>query len=117
MPHSTDTLRGDVRLGRAVLFTLVGIHWILPFTPANQHDETRIIVASIVLGAAFLVLGLRSYRKPASSFAVATGLLVLVVAVSAATGASPLREGAVVKVLFVGVLAGVTATGRWARGA
>jgi uncharacterized membrane protein YjjP (DUF1212 family) len=95
----------------------VGIHWILPFTPVNQHDETRIIVASLVLGAAFLVLSLGSYRNAASSFAVATGLLVLVIAVSAATGASPLREGAVVKALFVGVLAWATATVRWARGA
>lgn len=48
---------------------------------------------------------------------VVTGLLVLVVAVSAATGASPLREGAVVKALFVGALAWATATGQWARGA
>ena len=115
MLRSTDNLHCDVRFGRAILFTLVGIHWILPFTPVSQHDETRIIVASIVLGAAFLVLGLRSYRKAASSFTMAAGLLVLVIAVSAATGASPLQEGAVVKVLFVGGLAWATATVRWAR--
>ena len=67
----------------------------------NQHDETRIIVVSLVLGAAFLTLGLRSYREPLSSFALGGGLLALVIVVSAATGASPWQEGAVIKVFFV----------------
>lgn len=106
-----------MRIGRAILFILVGIHWILPFTPVNQHDETRIIVVSLVLGAAFLTLGLRSYREPLSSFALGGGLLALVIVVSAATGASPWQEGAVIKVFFVsGFVWAVSSTG-WARGA
>ena len=88
-------------VGRAVLTLLVGIHWVLPFTPVNPHDETRILVASLILGAAFLTLLLWSRRDPARAFAVAAGLLALVVAVSATTGASPLLEGAVVKLAFV----------------
>lgn len=92
-------------LGRFVLALLVAIHWILPFTPANQHEETRIIVASLILGAAFVALLVRSYRNPTASFSIATGLLALVVTVSAITAASPIREGAVVKVVFLGSLA------------
>ena len=73
----------------------------MPFTPVNPHEETRIIVASLILGAAFLTLLLWSRRTPARAFAVAAGLLALVIAVSAATGASPLLEGAVVKLVFL----------------
>ena len=91
-------------IGRAILTLLVGIHWILPFTPVNPHEKPRIIIASLILGTVFLTLLLRSRRQPARAFAVAAGLLALVIAVSAATGASPLAEGAVVKVLFVGGL-------------
>ncbi len=90
-----------MNVGRVVLFLLVGIHWILPFTPANPHEEVRIVVASLVLGAAFLTLGLRSYRHATRSFTLAGALLTLVITVSALTGASPLGEGAVVKVLFL----------------
>ncbi len=84
---------------------LVGIHWVLPFTPVNPHEETRIIVASVILGAAFLTLLLWSHRNPRLAFATSAGLLSLVIVVSAVTGASPLLEGAVVKLLF---LAGLT---------
>ena len=88
-------------IGRVVLFLLVGIHWILPFTPVNPHEELRIVIASLVLGAAFLTLALRSYRQPIGSFTLAGALLTVVIAVSALTGASPVRKGAVVKVLFL----------------
>ena len=90
-----------MRIGRVVLFLLVGIHWILPFTPVNPHEELRIVIASLVLGAAFLTLALRSYKQPIGSFTLAGALLTVVIAVSALTGASPVREGAVVKVLFL----------------
>jgi predicted branched-subunit amino acid permease len=92
-------------LGRLVLGLLVAIHWILPFTPANQHEEMRIIVASLILGAAFLALLVRSYKHPTASFSIATGLLALVVSVSAITAASPILEGALVKLVFLGSLA------------
>ena len=87
--------------GRIVLTLLVGIHWILPFTPVNLHEETRIVVAGVVLGAAFLTLLMWSYTQAARALAAALGLLVLVIAVSATTGASPLLEGAPIKLLFL----------------
>ena len=92
-------------IGRVVLFLLVGIHWILPFTPVNPHEEARIVIASVVLGAAFLTLSLRSYRHPTRSFALAGALVTVVITVSALTGASPVREGAVVKGVFLSGLA------------
>ena len=84
-----------------MLFLVVCIHWILPFTPVNPHRELRIVVASLVLGGLFLALALRSYRQPRGSFARAAALLTGVITVSALTGASPVGEGAVVKVLFL----------------
>jgi len=90
-----------VSIGRLVLFLLVGIHWILPFTPVNPHHEQRIVVVSLVLGAAFLTLAWRSYRQPRGSFMLAAALLTVVITVSALTGASPVGEGAVAKVLFL----------------
>ena len=90
-----------MRIGRVVLFLLVGIPWTLPFTPVNPHEEMRIVIASLVLGAAFLTLALRSYRQPLGSFMLAGALLTVVIAVSALTGASPVREGIAVKALFL----------------
>ena len=90
-----------MNVGRVVLFLLVVIHWILPFTPVNPHEEGRIVIASLVLGAAFLTLALRSYRHATGSFTLAGVLLTIVIAVSALTGASPVGEGAAVKVLFL----------------
>ena len=84
-----------------MLFLLVGIHWILPFTPADPHEKVRIVVASLVLGGAFLTLGLRSYRHATMSFTLAGALLTVAITVSALTGTSPLGEGAVVKVLLL----------------
>ena len=102
-------------IGRIVLMLLVGIHWVLPFTPVNPHEEARIIVASVFLGAAFLTLLVWSYRNPRRAFAAAVGLLALVIAVSAATGASPLLEGAVVKLVFLAGL-GWSASSPWLKG-
>ena len=102
-------------VGRVILAILVGIHWFLPFTPVNQREEARIIVASLVLGAAFLALWVWSHRRPARAFATATGLLGLVIAVSAITQASPLLEGVVVKTLFLSGLCWAAATGRSRR--
>ena len=85
-------------VGRLVLALLVAIHWVLPYTPVNRHEETRILVASLAIGAAFLALRVGSFRHPLASFWIATSLLALVVVVSAISGASPIREGAAVKV-------------------
>ena len=95
-------------LGRLVLALLVAIHWALPFTPVNPHEEPRILAASLILGAAFLSLGVRSFKHPMPSFSIATGLLASIVAVSVLTGASPMPEGAVVKVLFLAGLGWAT---------
>ena len=92
--------RAGLVCGRIVLFTLVGIHFVLPFTSVNRHEQTRIIVGSMILGALFLSLGIASFRKPFIAFATGLGLLLGVYALSAATGASPLMEGMVVKMLF-----------------
>lgn len=88
-------------LARGVLFLLVLIHWILPFTPANQHSELRVVVASIFLGAAFLWIGIKSISQPGRYFAIGLILLLAVYAISALSGASPIDEGLVVKVIFV----------------
>ena len=99
---------GDMRflstsryLARGVLFLLVFIHWILPFTPVNQNPETRIMIASIILGASFLWIGIKSVARPGRYFAIGLILLLAVYAISDLSGASPLAEGIVVKVLFV----------------
>ena len=55
----------------------------------------------MMLGAAFLALVWRSYRQPSGSFILAGALLAVVITVSALTGASPVGEGAVAKVLFL----------------
>ncbi len=103
-------------IGRVVLFLLVGIHWILPFTPVNPHDEMPIVIASLVLGAAFLTLALRSYSRGTWSFVLAGVLLTIVITVGALTGASPVGEGAVVKVLILSGLVWRTfRAGRWSR--
>jgi hypothetical protein len=88
-------------LARGVLFLLVFIHWILPFSPANQHSELRIIVASIILGAVFLVIGIKSISRPGRYFTLGLILLLFVYALSALSEASPIAEGIVVKLLFV----------------
>ena len=88
-------------LARGVLFLLVFIHWILPFTPVNENPEARIIVASIILGASFLWIGIKSVARPGRYFAIGLILLLAVYAISDLSGASPLAEGIVVKVLFV----------------
>ena len=103
-------------IGRVVLLLLVGIHWILPFTPANPHEEMRIVIASLVLGAAFLTLALQSYSHATRSFVLTGALLTVVITVGALTGASHVVEGAGVKVLFLSGLGwGTFKAGRWSR--
>lgn len=96
---------------RVVLFTLVGIHFVLPFTPVNRHEEQRIILASLILGVTFSILGVVSFKKPFPAFAISLVVLLAVYGVSAMTGASPLREGIIVKILFAtGLVYGVVGT-------
>jgi hypothetical protein len=81
------------------------MHWVLPFTPVNPHPGAFIRIGSIVLGAGFLVIGLLSIRNPRPWFGIALGLLLLIYALSAITGASPLQEGWPIKALIAGGLA------------
>ncbi len=96
-----SALRVGGYLARGVLFLLVFIHWILPFTPVNQNPEARIVVASIILGASFLFIGIKSIARPGRYFAIGLILLLAIYVISDLSGASPLAEGIVVKVLFV----------------
>ena len=93
-----------VNLARGVLFLLVLIHWVLPFTPLNQHAELTIVVGSLFIGGAFLFFGLRSLRSPFTNLLGGLVLLLIAYGVSAITGASPLSEGTVVKIIFAAVL-------------
>jgi hypothetical protein len=89
------------RIARGILYTQVAIHLVLPFTPVNRHEEPRIIVASLILGVTFLSLALWSYGAPRRAFSAGVLLLAVVIGVSHATGASPVTEGLVVKLLFL----------------
>ena len=80
---------------------MVFIHWILPFTPVNQNPETQIIIASIILGGSFLWIGIKSLARPGRYFTIGLILLLAIYAISDLSGASPIAEGIVVKVLFV----------------
>ena len=112
-----DWRKTPVFLARGVLYLLVTIHLILPFTPVNPHPELRIKIAGIILAALFLTLGIRSLRKSNSSFKSGLALLLIVYLVSAATGASSLGEGLIVKIVFASLLgAGIYSTrGKIAR--
>lgn len=94
-----------VAVARTVCFTLTLMHWVLPFTPFNPHPGAFIRIGSIVLGSAFLVIGLLSIRNPRLWFGVALGLLLLIYTLSAIFGASPLQEDWPIKALFAGGLA------------
>ena len=90
--------------GRMVLAGLVLIHLTLPFTPLNPHPQLRIRVASLILALLFGLLTWRSRSAPRAAFAIGVVLLMGVYAVSASTGASPLTEGWLVKLVFAAVL-------------
>lgn len=92
----------------AVLWCLVLIHSILPFTPVNQHDELRIKVASIFLNVAFLAMIFWARRRRRAALTAALALLLVVYIVSALGGASPFEEGWFVKIVFAcGLATGV----------
>jgi|GEM_PF-3194064 len=94
-------------LPRIVLFALVAIHFILPFTPVNPHPETRVVVASLILGSLFFGLALYSYKNSIVASRISLGFLLFVYFLSAMTGKSPVSEGFIVKLLFaLGLLYG-----------
>ena len=97
---------------RATLLTLASVHFVLPFTRVNEHPDPRIKIASVVLGIAFASLLALSFKRPHRSFLVAFVLLLAVYIVSAVTGASPLEEGAIVKLVFALALAFAVVTTR-----
>ena len=81
------------------------IHLVLPFTSVNQHPEVRIKIASLILGVVFLWFGLRSFGNPLRYFSAGLTLLISVYLISAVSGASPVSEGVVPKIIFAGCLA------------
>lgn len=93
-------IKTNIYLARGVLFLLVFIHWILPFTPANRHSSSRITIASLILGALFLGIGIKSISYPSRYFTIGLVLLLTVYVISALSGASPIAEGLIVKILF-----------------
>ena len=102
--------------GRLVLASLVGIHFVLPFTPVNQHPEVRILVGSLILGCLFAVLAWRSLSAPRPAFLGALLLLGIVYVVSATTGASPIDEGWPIKLVFAaGLLVAFLSSDRESR--
>ena len=90
---------------RIVLFLLVAIHGVLPFTPVNVHPGRRIVVASVILGGAFLYLAISSWAHAARSFWGGFALLAFVVVLSSVTGTSPVEDGWALKLGFLLVLA------------
>ncbi|WDE01505.1 hypothetical protein [Thalassomonas actiniarum] len=91
-------------MAQVVLYLLVVIHWLLPFTPVNQHPEPHIKIAALGIGAIFLMFAQLSYSRPRQSFAGGLIFLLILYIVSAVTGASPITEGLVVKLLFAALL-------------
>ena len=79
-------------MGRLVLFTLAAVHFVLPFTPLNPYPGARIVIASLLLGTAFLTLAISSYREPPRAFWGGFALLAIVIVVSSWTGVSPAEE-------------------------
>ena len=93
---------------RAVIFILVFIHLILPYTPVNRHEGIQIPIGAGVIGVWFLVLALKSYRYPRKYFIFALAFFWGVTLLAAVTRASPIMEGIVIKLLFsFGLLWGI----------
>jgi len=80
-------------IGRGLLYLLVFIHLVLPWTPANQSDDAAILVGALVIGFGFLAIAIWSRRNPRSAFTAGATLFLLVETVADATGASPWAEG------------------------
>jgi len=104
-PRNTPTSPNKHLWARGVLCLLVFIHFVLPFTPINQHDETRIVVASLILGTFFLGTVLWSFKLPKAAFTLSLAVLLFVYGLSHVTAASPISEGWPVKIFFAAGLA------------
>ena len=92
-----------IRVGRGLLYLLVFIHLVLPWTPANQSDEGTILVGAILIGAGFLGLAIWSRRNPRLALTAGAVLFAIVETVAALTGASPLSEGWPIKLTLSGL--------------
>ena len=104
-------LHGHPLLGWAAtgaLWILALIHLLLPFTPANPHPEAHIRVGAVVIGLVFVSLGVSARTSPRRSAIAGLLFFLLVSAVAAVTGRSPIEEGLALKLLLVaGLTAGV----------
>jgi len=113
VPPALEVWGGQV--GRVCLFALAGVHFVLPFTPMVPDSNSRITLALLVLGAAFLALGVSSFKAAARACWAGFGLLALGVVLTSWTGVSPIQEGWFVKlILLLGLSLGGVAAARTA---
>ena len=80
-------------VGRGLLYLLVFIHLVLPWTPANRSDENTILIGALTIGVGFLVISVWSHRNPRPAFTAGAVLFLVVEVVADATDASPWSEG------------------------
>ena len=92
-------------LPRVAIAVLTLLHLVGPYTPINNSDASQIVIGAMIIGAGFVGLFLWSFFRPRRAALFALALFVAVVAISAATDASPLLEGLPVKILLAAMLA------------
>ncbi len=108
MTDSAVAGRGDLwgpPLARSVLFVLVALFGVAPFSPLVAPVGQRGAAASAVLSAVFLYLALTSWSRPVRSFWAGFGLLGLVILVGSMTGVAGSAPVWWVWLLFLLVLA------------
>jgi len=100
-----------ITVGRGLLYLLVFIHLVLPWTPANQSDDGTIVVGALLIGIGFLAIAIWSRGNPRAALTAGAVLFLIVETVAATTGASPWSDGWPIKLglsaLFVYSLAAV----------
>jgi hypothetical protein len=94
-----------IGVGKGLLYLLVFIHLILPWTPANQSDEDTIVVGALLIGIGFLAIAIWSRTNPRSALTAGAVLFLIVETVAAATGASPWSDGWPIKLTLSGLFA------------
>ena len=94
-----------ISVGRGLLYLLVFIHLVLPWTPANQSDDDTIVVGALLIGVGFLAIAIWSRRNPRPALTAGAALFLIVETIAAATGASPWSDGWPIKLALSGLLA------------
>ena len=92
-------------ISRSAIVVLTLLHLIGPYTPINNSDASQIVVGAMIIGGGFAGLFVWSFSRPRRAALGALVLFLAVVAISAATDASPLTEGLPVKIVLAAMLA------------